>query len=345
MGEPLLIDEWQEVPQILGAVKRAVDDDSHPGRFLLTGSVEAELTMAMWPGTGRVVRTVLRGLTCREINGATDSPGLLTRARAGDLGAVRMPSQTPNLDAYVNLATVSGFPEAFGLSPRDRVNWLDSYLDHVVARDSARGGPLRDPIRLARYLEVAALSTAGQPSDVTLAQAADLDKRTADSYDRLLMSLFLLDLVPAWATNRLSRLAKRSKRYFCDPALALTAARVDATAVLRDPDLLGRLLDTFVAAQLRPEIDLLQPRARLHHLRTEGGRQEVDLMVDLGRGEVIAIEIKAGSAPTSKDVRHLGWLREELGEQFVRGILFHTGPFPFEIGERIWALPIATLWG
>lgn len=348
-GEPVLIDEWQEVPQVLGAVKRAVDDDPHPGRFVLTGSMEADLTSTMWPGTGRVVRVVLHGLTRREITGALGdearSAGLLEAVVAGDLGAVSAPKTPVDLDEYVRLALVGGFPEpALRLPERMRSAWLDSYLEHVVTRDVAAAGESRDPVRLRRYLEVLAVSTAGLPTDATLLQAAGINIRTAEAYDRLLAALYLLDLVPAWASSRISRLAKRSKRYLVDPALAMSAARLDARTALSDPDLLGRLLDTFVAAQLRPELDLLEPRARPHHLRTREGRQEIDLVVDLGAGRLIGIEVKATSAPTRRDARHLIWLREQLGEGFVRGIVFHIGPHPFELDERIWALPIASLW-
>ncbi|MGH3943403.1 MAG: ATP-binding protein [Pseudonocardiaceae bacterium] len=178
----------------------------------------------------------------------------------------------------------------------------------------------------------------------TLYQAADIDRRTADAYDRLLEGLYLLDRLPAWSSNRLTRLVKRPKRYLTDPALAVSAARIDAAAVLRDGDLLGRVLDTFVTAQLRPEVALRQPRARLHHLRTESGRQEVDLVIDLGGGRVVGIEIKAASAPGPRDAQHLCWLANQLGERFVRGIVFHTGPQPFELDDRIWALPICALW-
>jgi predicted AAA+ superfamily ATPase len=132
-----------------------------------------------------------------------------------------------------------------------------------------RSGPGAVP-----YLETLALSSAGLPTDTTLYEAADVDQRTADAYDRLLSSLFLLDLVPAWASNRIVRLFKRSERSRADRAVAMAAARIDQGSVLSDPDLLGRLLDTFVTAQLRPELDLLRPRARTHHLRTEAGRQE-----------------------------------------------------------------------
>lgn len=345
VAEPVLIDEWQEVPQVLGAVKRAVDDDPRPGRFLLTGSVEAELTAGMWPGTGRVVRVVLHGLTQREITGSVTTPGMVDLVARGDLDAIRVPSVRLTIDDYIALAAASGFPEpALRLRPAARWIWLESYLDHVVTRDVALTGQDRDPVRLRRYLEVLGLTTAGLPTEATLSEAAGIDKRTAYGYDRVLANLFLLDSVPAWTTNRLSRLAKRSKRYVADPALALVAGRIGVDDVLRDGDLLGRLLDTFVTAQLRPEVELLQPRARLHHLRTEGGRQEIDLLIDLGGGRIIAIEIKAGSAPTARDARHLRWLRDELGDSFVRGILFHTGPHPFELDDRIWAIPISALW-
>lgn len=343
--EPVLIDEWQEVPEILGAVKRAVDDGPRPGRFLLTGSVEAELTSTTWPGTGRVIRLVLHGLTQREIRGGGAGPGLIEVIVSGDLSDVRMPADPMDLDGYLALAGAGGFPEpALRLTGRARAAWLDSYVEHAVTRDVAAAGQARDPVRLRRYLEVLALSTAGLPTEATLYGAAGIDKRTADAYDRLLAALFLLDLVPAWASNRISRLVKRPKRYVADPALAMAAARIDQAAVLADPDLLGRILDTFVAAQLRPEVDLFHPRARLHHLRTEAGRQESDLVLDLGAGRLVGIEIKAGTAPSRADARHLLWLRDQLGNRFVRGVLFHTGPQPFELAERIWALPIATLW-
>jgi len=345
LPEPILLDEWQEVPSVLGAVKRAVDDEPRAGRFLLTGSVEADLTASMWAGTGRVVRLVLHALTQREVVGVVDGPGILAAAVAGDLATVPAPKDVVDLDGYVSLAARSGFPEpALRLSASVGHNWLDSYFEHVVTRDVAAAGQVRDPVRLRRYLEVLALSSAGLPADITLSQAAGINKRTLDAYDRLLASLFILDLVPSWSSNRLARIAKRPKRYLSDPALAMTAARIDARAVLSDSDLLGRVLDTFVLAQLRPEADLLVPRARVHHLRTEGGRQEIDLVIDLGGGRIVAVEIKAGTAPDARDARHLVWLRDELGPTFVRGIVFNTGPAPFEIGNRIWALPIASLW-
>jgi uncharacterized protein len=341
--EPLLIDEWQEVPAILGAIKRSVDINGDTGRFILTGSVEASLTAAMWPGTGRVINLVLETLTQREITSGCSGTGLLPQLIAGNLDAIS--ARNLQLDDYLGLAIQSGFPEpVFRLDPITRTDWLESYLDHVVARDVKDGDLGRDPIRLRRYLEVLGLSTSGLPNEATLTAAAGLNHRTAVDYDKALRSLYLIDHVPAWSTNRLTQLNKGAKRYFSDAGLAMAAARVNLQSVMRNGDLMGRMLDTFVAQQLRPEVALLQPKARLHHLRTEGGRQEIDLIIDLGPDQIIGIEIKATSAPTRRDAKHLMWLRERLGEKMIRGVVFHTGRFPYELDERIWALPISALW-
>ncbi len=343
-GEPLLLDEWQEVPQVLGAVKRAVDDDPRPGRFLLTGSVEADSSPGVWPGTGRIIRLVLHGLTQREVLGRTTGTGILEVLAKGDLEDVDT-GQAPDVDGYVDLAAGSGFPEpVLRMGAAGRSAWLDAYVEQVVSRDVRAAGQLRDPVRLRRYLEVLGLSTAGLPAGATLYEAAGINQRTADAYDSLLAGLYLLDLMPSWSSNRLSRLVKRPKRYLTDPALALAAARVDPATVLRDGDLLGRILDTFVVAQLRPDVEFRRPRARMHHVRSEGGRQEVDIVVDLGGGSIIAAEVKATSAPRAQDARHLAWLRDQVGDGFVRGVVFHTGPQPFELDERIWALPISATW-
>ncbi len=146
-------------------------------------------------------------------------------------------------------------------------------------------------------------------------------------------------------SNRLSRLAKAGKRYLVDPSLLAAALRLDETAVLRDGDLLGRLLDTFVVAQIRPEVELSPLRPRLHHLRARDGGHEVDLVAELPADRVIGIEIKATAAPGPSDAKHLVWMRDRLGERFLAGAVLHTGPRPFQLAERIFALPICALWG
>lgn len=199
-------------------------------------------------------------------------------------------------------------------------------------------------MRLARYFEALALNSAGIVSDSTIFEAAAVDRRTADAYERLLANLFILDIVPAWLTNRLSRLVKAPKRYITDPSLIAAALRMDSRSVLRDGGVLGRVLDTFVAAQLRPELAVSGLRPRLFHLREKNGRHEIDLLAELAGDRVIAFEVKASAAPRRADAAHLEWLRDRLGERFVAGVVLHTGPSAFALSDRVSAAPIASLW-
>jgi predicted AAA+ superfamily ATPase len=129
-----------------------------------------------------------------------------------------------------------------------------------------------------------------------------------------------------------------------DPSLVGSVLRLDAAAVLRDGDMLGRLIETFVLAQLQAEAPYCLSRPRLHHLRQADGRHEIDVVAELGGGRVLALEIKATAAPRADDARHLRWLREHLDDRFVAGVVLHTGPSAFELDERIAALPISTMW-
>lgn len=347
MAEPVLLDEWQEVPGVFGAARRAVDLDPRPNRFLLTGSVRAEHNNEVWPGTGRFLRLAMHPMTVRERLGDARAKSFFDKVADGD--ALAVPSDTPDLRGYVELSMESGFPNAaLLLSGRPRRMWLQSYLEDLLTHDvedlEEPATKRRDTERLRRYFEAYALNSAGVADHKTIFDAAGVTKVTAASYERLLMRLLVVDQMPAWTSNRLKRLVRAPKRYVVDAALVAAALRLDTNGVLRDGDMLGRVLDTFVVAQLRPETIVAESEPRLYHLRTEAGRHEVDVVAELGGERVIGIEIKATAAPTAADAKHLSWLKAELGERLVGGVVLHTGPRLYELADGIVAAPISTLW-
>ena len=346
LSAPILLDEWQAVPEVLGAVKRAVNEGSGPSRFLLTGSVRAQLDTQTWPGTGRLVHLRMWGLTVGELMRVPRREPFLQRLARGDLAAFDTPAETPDLRGYVDLALRGGYPEpALGLRGVARQAWLESYLSQLLTRDAESLKGLRDPGLLRNYFHALAVNSAGLATEKTLYDAAGIGRATAVSYERLLANLFVLDLLPAWSNNRLSRLIKAHKRYITDSALMAVSLAVDELGVMRDGRVLGQLIETFVLAQIRPEAELSTYRPHLYHAREKNGRHEIDLLAERSAGEIVAIEIKTTAAPGRSDARHLEWLRDRLGERFRAGAVLHTGPRPFRLGERIYALPICTLWG
>lgn len=342
MDEPVLLDEWQTVPEVLGAVKRAVDDLWAPGRFLLTGSVRARSTTSTWPGTGRVVTMPLFGLSMAERVGNASAEPFLDRLATG---AHSEGAAAYDLVGYLDAALAGSLPQSIAAPhAQARRQFLVSYLDDAVERDAASLEPLRDQSGVRRFLQAWAGLSGSVAPEQTLFQLANVNRRTGLAYESLLSDLFLIERIPAWHSNRLERLTSQPKRVMLDVGLLCAATGVDRQALLADGHLLGRVLETFVISELRGELSVAQGSPRLFHLRNDGGRHEVDVIVEFDDGRVVALEIKATSAPTRADARHLYWLREQLGDRLIASAVLHTGPKRFPLGDGVEAIPISEIW-
>ena len=345
---PLLLDEWQHTPEILSAVKRAVDSDGRPGRYIITGSARNDLISGSWPGTGRFLDIELWPLTGRERFGDAAAPALFDRWDT----AVRftVPAAPPDILGYLQIALAGGLPAAVNAPDADRrARWMRSFVQVACTRDLGEfagvTGRQRSPERMRRYLQAYALHSAGVVPDTALAEAAGLDRRTAAGYHEILSAMRLIVDTPTWRSNRLKRLTSMPKRYLTDAGLAAWLIGADFDAARRDPDARGRIIDTFVAAQLRAEAEASNRPVHLHHLRSERGEHEIDIVAEFGF-RLAAFEVKTGSAPTLRDARHIIWLRDQVpAEQFAGGVVFHTGRHRRQLADGIEAVPIAGLWG
>lgn len=341
-GTRLLLDEWQEVPEILGAVKRACDAGATPGSFTLTGSVRAGTDRAGWPGTGRIVDIEMGPLSEAEVVGAP--PGhFMDRLLAGE--AIPPPAVAPTYVDYVDIALAGGFPEArLALNPPDRGLWYRSYANRLIDRDVAEILRRGDPDRARAYLGAFALHASQVCDHASIFRAAGVARKTAERYEDIFTRLHVIERVPAWHSNRLQELVHMPKRFLIDPALIAPVARVSREQILGDGRLLGAVIENFVHAQLRVEVGARHPDIAMRHLRTAGGRHEVDLVLEVGHRRTVGVEVKASAAPDRADARHLMWMRDELGDDLLRGVVFHTGPAYYRLDERIDAVPISALW-
>jgi predicted AAA+ superfamily ATPase len=150
--EPVLLDEWQEVPELMGAVRRAIDLDPSPEKFLLTGSARPRKGTSSWSGKGRVVDVTMYGLTGGEQLKRGTSMSVPDYLSNPVLTTFLVRNDPPDMLGYLDLALRGGFPEsALRLGDRARQAWLEAYIDQLVHRDASNLDGARDPVLLSSF--------------------------------------------------------------------------------------------------------------------------------------------------------------------------------------------------
>lgn len=354
---PLLIDEWQKVPEVWDVVRRVADEDPTGGQFLLVGSAAPALGATAHSGAGRIGRLRMRPMTLSE-RGLAQPTVSLRSLLAG--GRPRLDGSSPlRLGDYAEEILASGFPALRGLTPRALKFQLDSYLRNAVDRDVPEQGlAVRKPEAMLAWLRAYAAATASTTSYSSLLNAAtpgQSDKparSTSIAYRDVLMQLWLLDPVPAWgpSSNALARLGQAPQHHLADPALAARLLGLSVHALLdgegqplgpQAGTMLGHLFQSLTTLCVR--VPAQAAEATIGHLRTRNGDHEVDLVVVRDDGKVLAIEVKLSSTVEDKDTAHLHWLSAQLGGTLLDAIVINTGPNAYRRPDGIGVVPLGLL--
>lgn len=354
---PVLIDEWQLLPRVWDSVRREVDRDPSGGRFILTGSAGAADEARIHSGAGRIVSHLMRPLSLAERGLAAPTVSLSGLLR----GSQRVLEGASPLDVadYAGEIARSGFPGIRNLPERARNAQLEGYLRRIVEHDLAEAGAsVRRPAALRSWLAAYGAATSTDASYTTILDAATAShadkpaRQTVAVYREHLQRLFVLDPVPAWepAMTPLTRLKKTPKHHLVDPALAAHLAGIAPDALIRGAGnrvghtggtWLGALFESLAALSVRVYAQAVD--ARVGHLRTRNADHEVDLIVEDASGRVVAIEVRLGPTVDDRDVRHLHWLRSQLGERLADAVVITTGPYAFRRPDGVGVIPLALL--
>ena len=340
----LAIDEIQRVPSLILALKAAVDADRRPGRFLVTGSADLlALRGAQESLAGRAQTVVLDGLSRGELAGRLEDFAAFVWA----LPQAGTPADHPGYlrRDYLEIATSTAFPEAHAQSASSRDRWLANYAARVLARDSTDAAGIAHPDRLEPLLTLIAGRNGGEFVAARIGRETDIPERSIPGYLRALRAVFLVRVVPGWSNNVADRAVSTPKVCVGDTGLAAHLAGVDVDGLERDVSstLTGGLVEGFVLGELAKQQVWSAKRLSLSHYRDNRGR-EVDIVLEDRRREVVGVEVKAASSVGGADFRGLEHLREKLGERFVTGVVLYTGVRSVPFGDRLWALPLSSVW-
>lgn len=337
-----VIDEIQRAPQLLLAIKKTIDEDRRPGRFLLTGSANLMALPTIADSlAGRMETLTLLPLSQSEMQGRT-SLNWLDRAFAGSLPEVSVPLTGP---ALVEAVLRGGYPEAVTRAThRRRTAWSRQYIDAIIQRDIRDVAEIGRLDQLPRFLRALA-QVAGQLCNYTqLGGQVGLDHKTTARFIGVFEQMYLLKRVDAWGSNRLSRVLKTPKLQFLDSGLLSTLLELAPAMALQDRGRFGHVLETFVYSELRKQATSADGDYQLLYYR-DHDQFEVDVVVENALGHLLGVEIKAAASVNERDLRGLRKLAAIAGDKFRLGVILYDGGETLPLGDRLWAAPISTLWG
>ena len=334
------IDEFHRAPEVLSQVKRVVDREGGTARFLLAGSVSSFL---LPPGTetltGRAHRLSLMPLAAAEFLAAKHR--WLSELLVD--GEPRNFRTTLERSDVFEVVSAGGYPAALRrATPTQRTRWFASYLATVTDRDLPDLVDIRHSGALSRLYRLLAQRTSSTAINTELSQVLELSQPTTASYRRLLERLYLTTELPGWTVGVSAKAGHRAKVHVTDTGLAAGVLSL-STQRLATAAVGGAFLESFVVAELIRQATSIDEALTFAHFRDRSG-VEVDIIIERPDGSVVAIEVKSARTVNQHDARGLTFLRDRLGERFQCGILFHTGPLTARLGDRVWAVPVASLW-
>ncbi|PKQ16386.1 MAG: hypothetical protein CVT67_05400 [Actinobacteria bacterium HGW-Actinobacteria-7] len=346
-----VIDEVQLAPELLRAVKLAVDRDERPGAFLLTGSAnllrmrDVSETLA-----GRAAYVELPPLTLSERVGLPAPLSIdaaFTAPSAEEfLASIPLPSGASTAvlrDQLCDAVIEGGMPGVIGMGSEPRRNWYSAYLSTFVERDLWQLGRVDDLLAFRRLYSLALLRTSGLLNRADLASDAALDQRTVNRYLDLLDLGYQTRMLAPFSANLGKRLVKMPKVYARDSGMAAHVMRIDAWAAAESAGLSGQLFETWMLGELSALESLSASASTMHFWRTAAG-SEVDMLLERGTS-LVGVEFKSSSTVRWNDTRGLRALRDSMGDHFRMGVIAYLGEEIRVLDDRICAVPAWALVG
>ena len=335
-----IVDEIQRAPELLRAIKRSVDEDRRPGRFLLTGSANVlTLPQVAESLAGRMEVVNLLPLSRAEIRGA--KPTFLEKAFSGK---VAKPLEIVLGADLVNAVLIGGYPEMLTRDdPKRRQAWAREYVDAIVQRDVRDVAEVDKLDQMPRLLRVLANHSGQLTNFMQTGAQINLDAKTTRRYIGVLEQLFLVRRLEPWFQNRLKRLVKTPKLHFLDAGLLAAVLGATAERIVKDRSIFGPLLETFVLSEIMKQIAWLDETYAVHHYRDKD-QDEVDIVIENDRGALVGLEVKAAATVNAGDFKGLRKLAKASRNRFMFGAVLYDGESTASFGERMFAAPVSCLW-
>jgi predicted AAA+ superfamily ATPase len=335
-----VIDEIQRAPDLLLAIKTEVDRDKTAGRFLLTGSANLMTVPKVADSlAGRMEVVKLLPLSQAEIMGAKSTvidnafKGLQPTVEKVVLG-----------DDMIEIVLAGGYPEAITRKKWGRKqDWYQGYVDAIVQRDVRDVAQIEQLAIMPKLLNILAEHSGQLVNYSGMGGAVGLNHVTTQKYLGVFESLFIVHTLQPWFTNKLKRLTKSPKLHFLDSGLLAALRDISPDVVRKDKTSFGAVLETFVFSELQKIATWSKQRCSFSHYRDKD-KNEVDIVLENRRGEVVGIEVKSSATVSSSDFSGMHKLAEACGDKFIQGLVLYDHDQVVPFAKNMFAAPLSSLW-
>lgn len=340
-SERMIIDEIQRAPNLLFAIKKSIDDNRQSGRFVLTGSTNV-LTMPSFADSlaGRMENLTLLTLSQAEI--VNSHTNWLDAVFSGNIPA---PNPCDVGDVLIAKLISGGYPEVVGRSSEKRKqDWCAQYVNALLTRDILDVAGISKAAQMPKFFGIMAQMAGGLSNAAKAAGEIGVDRKTAAKYMSILEQMYLISEVPSWSSNAISRIVKSPKIQFIDSAILATLLGQTKSSLLRDRSAMGALTESFVLSELLKMSSYSNHRYHFSHYR-DALKNEVDFIVENERNDLVAIEVKASATIGMNDFKGIKHFHSLVGDNLTAGIVLYDGSEIKSVGDKLWAVPLSSLWG
>ncbi|PIR01189.1 MAG: ATPase [Nitrospinae bacterium CG11_big_fil_rev_8_21_14_0_20_45_15] len=340
LPDRVILDEVQRIPEIFVVLKKIVDQNRVPGRFVLTGSANVLILPKVSESlTGRMEIHTLWPLSQGEIQRRKEKfiDVLFSKKLPGSVQSIK------RID-LIHRMVAGGYPEVIGRKLKKRRDtWFKSCITSILQRDVRDLANIEGLKELPHLLALLASRTGGLLNHSELSRISGIPQSTLKRYFILLEMVYLIVPLPAWFSNLGKRLVKSPKVYLNDTGLLCCLNGIDSKKIQQDLNVIGPILENFVVMELMKQNSWSQQQVKLYHFRTSNG-EEVDIVLETPDGKLVGIEVKSASAVGADSFKGLKALQALVGDKFHRGVVLYTGSDIASFGKNLHAVPISALW-
>ncbi|MEK6749511.1 MAG: ATP-binding protein [Pseudomonadota bacterium] len=336
---PVILDEIQYAPEVVAAIKRAVDrSGARPGQFLLTGSQQWQVMKSLAESlAGRAAFLDLFGFSLQEISNTQDC--WLQRWLDTPREFLTWGKQAPRYPGALQEWLWRGsLPRATDIDINLIPDFWNGYHRTYVERDARLAGGVGDWQEFGRFVQLMSALTAQEINYSQLGREIGVTPQTARRWLNIMTDTFQWFALAAFSANQTKRVSARPKGYLADTGLACYHAQISSPMALGGHPLYGALFETAVACELLKQASTFYTRPAFYHWRAAGGA-EVDLILERD-GVLYPVEIKLTANPNRRHGSGIDAFRKAYPQRNIAlGAVICAVEEPRWLSDNIVAIP------